>query len=230
MNELVKKSLMIKANSLNRLLADLLILFNYVNLSEFKDISLIPLDIDDENLGEKFKDIIPSSKEAKEHITKFYEDIKHLVPALNPSEAISIEALYQKISYGKELDLDIDNPKIISSMIAYSYSLYKIIIKSISSDEIKQKDLSKIEMLTQLIIETGREVIGYHSALYKDTGRSDKIKKCPICSKWFIAKDIKRKICYGKKCEKERDRKEKREQRKRNPDKYRTKYISSKVS
>ena len=42
-----------------------------------------------------------------------------------------------------------------------------------------------------------------------------KIKKCPFCNKFFLAKDIKRKTrCYSKKCEKEYQRQKKQKQRK----------------
>lgn len=36
------------------------------------------------------------------------------------------------------------------------------------------------------------------------------LKKCPICSKFFVAKDLKRQICYSKECEKERNRERKK--------------------
>lgn len=47
-----------------------------------------------------------------------------------------------------------------------------------------------------------------------------KIKKCPYCDKFFIAKDIKRKRCYSDDCRKEYERNKKRKQREDEPGIY----------
>ena len=47
-----------------------------------------------------------------------------------------------------------------------------------------------------------------------------RIKKCPICEKFFPVRDMKRKYCYSEKCLKEYRRLQKRKQRKVDPVKY----------
>lgn len=47
-----------------------------------------------------------------------------------------------------------------------------------------------------------------------------KIKKCPYCDKFFIAKDIKRKRCYKNDCRKEYEKIKKRKQREDEPEFY----------
>ncbi|RJQ27691.1 hypothetical protein C4565_04900 [Candidatus Parcubacteria bacterium] len=51
-------------------------------------------------------------------------------------------------------------------------------------------------------------------------GGGCRIKKCPLCEKFFIAKDVKRKRCYGADCKKIYEREKKRRQRKDEPDIY----------
>jgi len=47
-----------------------------------------------------------------------------------------------------------------------------------------------------------------------------KLKQCPFCHIFFIAKDTKRKVCYSNACEKIYRRLQKQEQRRRDPVKY----------
>jgi hypothetical protein len=47
-----------------------------------------------------------------------------------------------------------------------------------------------------------------------------KIKKCPYCNLFFIAKDSKRKRCYSESCNREYEKKKKQEQRTNDPVKY----------
>ena len=51
-------------------------------------------------------------------------------------------------------------------------------------------------------------------------GGRDRIKKCPICEKFFLAKDTKRKICYQSKCKKEYHRKDMQLRRVEDPLRY----------
>jgi hypothetical protein len=51
-------------------------------------------------------------------------------------------------------------------------------------------------------------------------GNLQKIKQCPYCKLFFIAKDAKRINCYENKCEKEDRRLRKQKQRERDPVKY----------
>ena len=48
----------------------------------------------------------------------------------------------------------------------------------------------------------------------------NKLKKCPYCEKFFMAKDTKRQRCYSKKCQQEYERVKKRKQRGDDPAKY----------
>ena len=48
----------------------------------------------------------------------------------------------------------------------------------------------------------------------------NRLKRCPICQKFFIAKDSKRQICYTSPCKKEYERLKKQKQRKVDPVKY----------
>lgn len=52
------------------------------------------------------------------------------------------------------------------------------------------------------------------------SGGKDRIKKCPICNKFFPAKDTKRKICYEKKCINKYHRDDMKKRRDINPVKY----------
>lgn len=47
-----------------------------------------------------------------------------------------------------------------------------------------------------------------------------KLKKCPYCEGFYIAKDIKRQRCYSKKCQREYERQRKQKQREDDPVKY----------
>ena len=47
-----------------------------------------------------------------------------------------------------------------------------------------------------------------------------RLKKCPYCGRFFIAKDSKRKICYDSKCFRESKREQKQHQRATDPKKY----------
>jgi hypothetical protein len=47
-----------------------------------------------------------------------------------------------------------------------------------------------------------------------------RLKRCPYCKIFFIAKDMKRKICYSNECFTEYKRLEKQKQRKNDPVKY----------
>ncbi|MEN6373680.1 MAG: hypothetical protein ABFD75_02725 [Smithella sp.] len=47
-----------------------------------------------------------------------------------------------------------------------------------------------------------------------------KLKKCPICNKFFIAEDTKRQRCYNKACDREYRRLQKQRQRREDPLKY----------
>jgi len=51
-------------------------------------------------------------------------------------------------------------------------------------------------------------------------GGKDRIKKCPICNKFFPAKDTKRKICYEKKCINKYHKDDMKKRRDINPVKY----------
>ena len=48
----------------------------------------------------------------------------------------------------------------------------------------------------------------------------NKLKLCPFCNNFFIAKDIRRKRCYSKECERAYQRDRKRKQREKEPDIY----------
>lgn len=61
-----------------------------------------------------------------------------------------------------------------------------------------------------------------HSLMYflKLSDNRKKLKRCPYCKKFFIAKDAKRKICYSINCGRESKRLQKQKQRRDNPVKY----------
>lgn len=47
-----------------------------------------------------------------------------------------------------------------------------------------------------------------------------RMKQCPYCKRFFIAKDTKREICYSKECDKEYKKLQKQKQRREDPVKY----------
>jgi hypothetical protein len=63
-------------------------------------------------------------------------------------------------------------------------------------------------------------IVGYSLAEFLVHNDRRKIKQCPYCQNFFIAKDIKRKKCYSDECFKEHERLKKQKQRGKDPAKY----------
>jgi len=53
-----------------------------------------------------------------------------------------------------------------------------------------------------------------------DSKKLQRLRRCPICKQFFIAKDTKRKICYSKECFTEYKRLQKQKQREVDPVRY----------
>ena len=60
-------------------------------------------------------------------------------------------------------------------------------------------------------------IVGYSLTEFLLNNDRRKLKKCPYCQIYFIAKDTKRKLCYSNECKKRYQREEKRKQRERDP-------------
>ncbi|MBW1774443.1 MAG: hypothetical protein JRJ82_16365 [Deltaproteobacteria bacterium] len=63
-------------------------------------------------------------------------------------------------------------------------------------------------------------MVGYSLSKFLLKNDRRKLKKCPYCDKFFIAKDIKRKRCYSDDCRKTYEREKKRKQREEDPVTY----------
>jgi len=63
-------------------------------------------------------------------------------------------------------------------------------------------------------------ILAYNLAEFLVKNGSERIKQCPYCEKFYIAKDIKRQRCYSKKCQREYERQRKQKQREDDPVKY----------
>jgi len=64
------------------------------------------------------------------------------------------------------------------------------------------------------------DIIGYSLTEFLLKNDRRKLKQCPHCQKFFIAKDIKRKRCYSDECRKAYEREKKQKQREKDPVKY----------
>jgi hypothetical protein len=65
------------------------------------------------------------------------------------------------------------------------------------------------------------EIIAYCMFEYLPSADNErKLKKCPYCQNFFIAKDIRRSKCYSSECSKEYEREKKQKQRSDDPVKY----------
>lgn len=103
----------------------------------------------------------------------------------------------------------------IQDFIDYS-EVYRFKYKILDGELVKDADLSEIARIEPWQWYLSYELINFLS----ESNRLGKLKKCPICQKFFIAKDRKRIICYEKSCSKERRRLFKQHQRKVDPCKY----------
>ena len=64
-------------------------------------------------------------------------------------------------------------------------------------------------------------IVSYSLVEFLRKNNLKKLKLCPFCNNFFIAKDTKReKRCYSKECEKTYQREKKRKQRENDPVKY----------
>jgi hypothetical protein len=63
-------------------------------------------------------------------------------------------------------------------------------------------------------------ILAYNLAEFLVHNDRRKLKQCPYCEKFYIAKDIKRQRCYSKKCQREYERQKKQKQREDDPVKY----------
>jgi len=64
------------------------------------------------------------------------------------------------------------------------------------------------------------QVAGYTLADFLMNNDRRKLKKCPYCKTFFIAKDIRRQRCYSDDCRKAYEKEKKKRQRKKDPVKY----------
>lgn len=65
-----------------------------------------------------------------------------------------------------------------------------------------------------------QSIIALSLLSFMDSKDKNRLRRCPHCKKFYIAKDTKRKICYAPECRKEYEREKKRKQRNNNPVKY----------
>ena len=65
-----------------------------------------------------------------------------------------------------------------------------------------------------------KSIVGYSIWQFLSNNDRRKLKQCPYCEKFYIAKDIKRQRCYSKKCQREYERQKKQKQREDDPEKY----------
>ncbi len=63
-------------------------------------------------------------------------------------------------------------------------------------------------------------ILAYNLAEFLVHNDRRKLKQCPYCEKFYIAKDIKRQRCYSKECQREYERQKKQQQREDDPVKY----------
>ena len=63
-------------------------------------------------------------------------------------------------------------------------------------------------------------ILAYNLAEFLIHNDRRKLKQCPYCEKFYIAKDMKRQRCYSKKCQREYERQKKQKQREDDPVKY----------
>jgi hypothetical protein len=100
-----------------------------------------------------------------------------------------------------------------------------------TSDEVLEERLSFIPRYASFIDSDDRGglafrrlffdfMVGFSLTEFLLNNDRRKIKNCPYCKKFFIAKDVKRVRCYSRECEKEYRRLQKQRQREENPLKY----------
>ncbi len=65
-----------------------------------------------------------------------------------------------------------------------------------------------------------QSIIALSLLSFMDSKDKNRLRRCPYCKKFYIAKDTKREKCYSPECRKEYEREKKRKQRNNDPVKY----------
>jgi hypothetical protein len=133
--------------------------------------------------------------------------------------------------------VDINNPKKpLKLFFLMNMAYYKLRIpmpnyypyRGLIEDPFKQYNISKIqplresirfeEVFSDLFLET---IVPYSLSQFMLKNDYRKLKQCPICGNFFIAKDTKRKNhCYSEQCKRAYARLKKKDQRAKDPVKY----------
>ena len=126
--------------------------------------------------------------------------------------------------------LDSENPQSFDHYVSESYKCVKIEAYATTNKHILKEESFT---LTNLFDDERSiypvytrfndyliSVVSYSLVEFLRKNNLNKLKLCPFCYNFYIAKDIKRKRCYSKECERAYERDKKRKQREKEPDIY----------
>ena len=155
------------------------------------------------DLGPCIMKIVPSTEEQFEEafVKGSVEHVKNLVKILNQ--------LIQNVPYDK---------------IAYFYEVKLQAENFLGRNPFSTINRNRTKVYSEVIIFEGPtflyELACYSLLNFLESNKQEKIKCCPHCKLFFIARDIKRKICYDDSCLRKDRRLRKERQRNNDPLKY----------